>query len=54
VYYSHTDGFFELGNISLTRFLVQLLTGTTTLPTHLLSEKFAKEPHRFATLDELS
>ena len=37
VFYTRSDGFFNLGQITMTRFIIQLLTGATTLPKRVTS-----------------
>lgn len=37
IYYSRSEGFFNLGRTTLTQFLVQLLTGSTALPCNVVT-----------------
>ncbi|VTS08194.1 Uncharacterized protein OS=Streptosporangium roseum (strain ATCC 12428 / DSM 43021 / JCM 3005 / NI 9100) GN=Sros_9077 PE=4 SV=1: SUKH_6 [Tuwongella immobilis] len=51
IYFSHSAGFFDLETISLAQFLVQLLTGTTTLPSNVMSPRLAAQPKYFLPVD---
>jgi hypothetical protein len=47
VYYSRSEGFFNLGRITLTRFIIQLLTGSTGLPHSAVTNVLAIKPKVF-------
>jgi hypothetical protein len=48
VFYTRSDGFFNLGHITMTRFIIQLLTGATALPKRVASsDLFCRSPIEF-------
>jgi hypothetical protein len=47
IFYSRSAGFFNLGRITLTRFIVQLLTGSTALPTSAVTNVLLTKPRQF-------
>jgi hypothetical protein len=47
VYYSRSYGFFNLGRVTLTRFIIQLLAGSSVLPSGINTSALVKKPRQF-------